>query len=1081
MHIRRCCRVTLFFCCLLSGLHPTASAQNHPIWTNLGIFGGNVQDIAVDPQNPDKIFAATYKGRGLFLSVDGGTSWQPIEMENLIEGEDTFNEQSVYAVTIAPGNPDIIWVGHNYWLAKSTDGGLTWIHIPNSTMQRDCTTCGGATDNWRLCLSIAIHPANPDVVYVGTGGAWASDAGGAVYATRDGGVSWNKLNSGANLDYRVEDLAISPDNPEIVWAVTNSNGYAGIWDGSVYRSDDGGKNFSILQPKPITGGILSVAPKPNDFNTVFVTGGWGIVQLNYDGVQWHASYPVADSRTAADVKFAASNTETVYAVWMRANDSFWQGDGLPKISRGSFDGSTWTWETFTADSQNATSFHCLAVHPTNAETIFGGDQSLGMLISQDHGQNWSPINEGLDAVIVYDVDADNNNTEHMLAASGSGLFERADGTTTWVRRHNGNFRSVKFHPSSGSSYFGGGTGFVARTTDNGTTWAYSNNLGAVYVGDIAVDFSDTSRIYITTGHYGQQVQRSTDGGARFQAVLDGVNQAGQSYSMNKVVIDPHDHLHLLAAGGNFYSPQILGDLWQSPDGGDTWQRTGLTNNVVNTVLIDPADPMVMYAGCGYSHNSSIPLFKSSDGGVTWAPQIDGLPNKRIFIAGLWAASPQFTMGVGWYGTVIYYDGQSTTIMDSGSSFDLYGIFGLSSIDVWAVGQKGTILHYDGSQWSPMDSGTSLDLNAVWAAAPDQVMAVGENGRILHFDGTVWQPMDSGTTEMLNGIFGLSGNQVYAVGSDGTIIQYEGTTWTAMDSNTTATLMSVWGADPANLFAVGSGETVLHFDGSTWSSIYAGSTDNTFGNVWGSAADNVYVTAGANGRMLRYDGMAWSESAIPGARNTLGLWGSGADTVFVSDHYSGLYLFDGTQWTTLRPPGTVHRSVTDLAVHRTDCRAIYAATLQAGVFVSPNQAAAWLNLGIPANSVFAIETGSLYAATGGGMYQLTGTGVVAGEVNDAHTTLGINGAQVTTDLGNQCLSIAGAYMMVMPAGIFDLYAVAEQYEMGTAEDVNVAGGDVTRYDFVLRSGNTVKPIGSDDGSNLSSGGGAYCFVHTLIPW
>lgn len=129
-------------------------------------------------------------------------------------------------------------------------------------------------------------------------------------------------------------------------------------------------------------------------------------------------------------------------------------------------------------------------------------------------------------------------------------------------------------------------------------------------------------------------------------------------------------------------------------------------------------------------------------------------------------------------------------------------------------------------------------------------------------------------------------------------------------------------------------------------------------------------------------------------------------------------------------------MTDLAVHRTDNRVIYAATVQAGVFISPDQADGWLNLGTPTNSVH---------------------------------------AEVTTDLGNRCLSIGGADMMVVPAGIFDLYAVADNYGMGMAEDITVVGGDVTRHDFALRIGNTVTHSGGDV-PHHSSDGGAYCFIH-----
>ena len=235
MSTPKCLRFLFLACCLMLISVPELVAQDHLMWTNLGIYGGYVQDLAVDPQNPSRIFAATYLGRGLYLSVDGGASWQALEMAETVPGEDTFNEQAVYAVAVAPSNPQVVWVAHNRWVAKSIDGGLTWTHITNSSMQADCATCGGAADAWRLCLSIAIHPTNPDMVWVGTGGPASSDAGGAVYATTDGGLSWSKLNQGHDLDYRVEDLAVSALHPDTLWAVTNSNGYGGAFDGTAYR------------------------------------------------------------------------------------------------------------------------------------------------------------------------------------------------------------------------------------------------------------------------------------------------------------------------------------------------------------------------------------------------------------------------------------------------------------------------------------------------------------------------------------------------------------------------------------------------------------------------------------------------------------------------------------------------------------------------------------------------------------------------------------------------------------------------------------------------------------------------------
>lgn len=1078
MLLRTCARFLFLLICLLLCRLTNLAAQDHTMWTNLGIYGGNVQDLAVDPENPARIYASTYLGRGLYRSQDGGATWQALEMDNTLIGEDTFHEQAVYAVAVAPSNPDIVWAAHNYWVAKSIDGGETWTHIRNSSIQRDCTDCGGSGDDWRFCKAVAILPGNPDVVYVGTGGAYGSDAGGAVYVTTDGGATWSKLNQGVNLDYGVEDLAIDPVDPDIIWAVTNSNGYGGAFDGTVYRSTNGGQDFEGIQPKPATGGILGVAPKPDDTGTAFVTCGYGIVQLNFDGFQWQASYPVIESRLSTDAAFAPSDAHIIYASWQCPVS--WGGDGLPKISRGVFDGGAWTWETFEVDPQNATALNCLAVHPADAGIVFGGDNSLGPFLSLDDAQTWTPINQGLDAVIVYDVDVESSHTAHMLAASGSGLYERMDAASPWVRRHNGVFRAAGFLPSSGSAYLGGGYGYVSRTTDNGATWSYSNSLGYVFVHDIAVDPLDTDRVYITTGHYGRQVQRSLDGGATFSAVLDGANQDGQAYSMNKVVIDPHDRLHLLAAGGNFYSPYVQGDLWESPDGGDTWQRTGLTDITVNAVLVDPRDPDILYAGCGYSQNDVEPLVKTTDAGDTWQAMTVGLPNARRALYSIWGPSGRDALfAVGDWGILLRFDGEAWEVHQDDAWATLYGVFGLSPSDVYAVGDSGRIVHYDGQTWQPMISNTADTLYKVWAADAHNVYAVGSGGIILHYDGSDWSRMSSPTSQDLYEVRGITADQVFAAGVGGTLLYYDGQSWQAMTSGTGANLDALWPLGPGDVFCAGDDGVILHYDGSDWSTMPSNTGEDLWG-LWGSGSDDVYA-AGPGGLLLRYDGRQWVQVDHDPEHPYHEIWGMGPARLYLTDDLGGIWRYDGREITAVREQGTYNRSVTDLAFHRQDPDIIYAATVMAGVYITPNQAADWLNLGTPSSRVHALAAGSLYAATGGGMYQLTGTGVLTGTVSDADTLLGIDDARVTTDLGHQCRSVDGLYMMVLPAGLFDVYALADHYDLAAAENVTVTGSDVTRQDFALIPGGHVHPAGNQGGNGGagSSGGGGYCFIGTLV--
>ena len=177
-------RVIQFLIVILASLFafPAPSISQHvQVWSNLGLYGGQIYEISIDPGNPDRAFAGSYLGDGLFMTVDGGGLWQAAVAAEEIQGEDTFKNHAVWAVKIAPGNGNVVWAAHNLWAEKSTDGGQTWTHIYNSDMQRDCTGCGGAGDNLRFCLSLVIDPADHNTVYVGAAGPLNSYSSGAIY------------------------------------------------------------------------------------------------------------------------------------------------------------------------------------------------------------------------------------------------------------------------------------------------------------------------------------------------------------------------------------------------------------------------------------------------------------------------------------------------------------------------------------------------------------------------------------------------------------------------------------------------------------------------------------------------------------------------------------------------------------------------------------------------------------------------------------------------------------------------------------------------------------------------------------
>jgi photosystem II stability/assembly factor-like uncharacterized protein len=1048
-------------------IFPTSSiSQSARVWSNLGLYGGQIYDIAIDPSNPDKMFIGSHLGDGLFVSIDGGEQWEAVAAGEKIWGEDTFKNHAVWAIEIALSNSNVIWAVHNVWAEKSTDGGQTWTHILNGDMQRDCAGCGGAGDDFRFCRSLAIDPVDPNIVYVGTGGPLNTYALGAIYKTENGGATWTKV---VEFDHTVVDLDIDPQNSNVIWAATSSFGYGG-WAGKLYRSLDGGTSWEVaLDLGPSGSGYATVAAKPGDPNIAFSGSGFGIIKHWYDNDlgTWNYLTPLPQSRLVEDISFDPQNSNIVYAVWLRPTG--WGGDGIGKVGRSVDGGDTWTEDDIYSHDYD---FISISVHPTNSEILFAGDLSFGVNKSLDHGQTWTRVNEGVNAVIVYDVAIDPNDSTHIIAGTISGVYEKKE-AVTWSQILPYITRSLQVHPTDSLTFYAGLFGQLAKTIDGGINWSYSNYLGKA-IFDIAVDTLDRNTIFIAT-EYGE-IHKSIDGGNTFEKVLDGVNQSGEVYSFNVIIIDPSDNQHVFAGGGNFYDPKVLGDLWESTDGGVNWTRTSLQNEIINSLLIDPRESNIIYAGCGYSGGTLVPIYKSTDGGANWNPSYEGIPDIRWPGKSVWGTSPTNVYAVGsnspFYQPILHYDGRTWLEIDTGSTEGLFDIWGLSEDYVFAVGDNGTILHYDGNTWSAMSSGSNEDLYGVWGSSQNDVFAVGDNGTILHYNGNTWSAMSSGNSEDLFSIWGSSRDNVFAVGTNGTILNFKGMAWSQMNSGTTERLLGVWGATATDIFTVGSSGTILRYDGLSWTSKDSGITAD-LEDIWGVSAIDVFVV-GDGGLILHYDGNTLTTMDTGTTEKMWSVWGTTWSDAFAVGDEGRILHYDGNTWTVSRRGGKNWNSVTDLEFHPMNKNIVYAATPLQGVYISPNQADNWLNLGTPDYTVNAISTSSLFAGAQGGIHSCTGTGLAAGHVYDAFSMKSIHDALVFSDFGISTRSINGDFMMVSPSGIFDFTAVTNGYANCTKRNAYVFGGDVTWMIMAMEPGIS-DPEVQEQGS--SGGSPSYCLIAT----
>jgi hypothetical protein len=235
-----------------------------------------------------------------------------------------------------------------------------------------------------------------------------------------------------------------------------------------------------------------------------------------------------------------------------------------------------------------------------------------------------------------------------------------------------------------------------------------------------------------------------------------------------------------------------------------------------------------------------------DGTTVTDASMPGIHNYLYGIAG----SHDNLYAVGGGGKVLHFSGGAwTDISDA-------GVVSSGLMDVWAsgneafaVGTNGAVVHISGTTLATMESGTTEELYGVWGSSASDVFAVGSEGSILHYDGTDWSPMDTGGfDDYLIAVAGSSSSDVYAMASRGLLLHYNGSSWTVVPNPMGTSQTKIWMSGPEDLFGF-SYSTIYHFDGANWISFpYVSYT--TLYNIAGSDPSNVFAVGYAN-TILKY--------------------------------------------------------------------------------------------------------------------------------------------------------------------------------------------------------------------------------------
>ena len=440
--------------------------------------------------------------------------------------------------------------------------------------------------------SMAIHPANESVIYVGS-------PGGGLWKTTNAGTSWTALTDNNNLWMNVFSVTIDPNNQNIVYA-----GMSGV--NLVLKSTDGGATWNPTGSGPGTT-VRKILIHPSNSNIVFAAGTNGI----WRSVNAGASWTNVHSGSKEDIEFKPDDLNIMYAT---GND----------VYRSTDNGQTWT-PVGSAQGITNTGRTLVSVTPANPDVVYIV-QASGSLF----GRMYKSTNAGLSFITTI-VGSSASGTQFFgYEASGTGTSGQATYDMAMTVSPT-NAEEVYIAGIIVWKTINGGTSFVPLTE-----WFYPNSTGYNHADVHGLDWVNSSLYSLSDGG----IYKSTDAGNNWTDLSPGLNirqfyriavsqtnasvitggaqdngSVARQTSNNWVdwlgadgmegLVSPTDHLRIWGTSQN-------GSIYRSINGGNTYSNLPRPSpgQWVTPLWIHPTDQNILYGGW-------TGVYKSTNAGSSW--------------------------------------------------------------------------------------------------------------------------------------------------------------------------------------------------------------------------------------------------------------------------------------------------------------------------------------------------------------------------------------------------------------------------------------------------------------------------------
>ncbi len=482
------------------------------------IRGGRVTAVTGVAQQPYTFYMGS-TGGGVWKTTDAGHTFVNVS-------DAFFKVASIGAVTVAPSDPNIVYVGTGsskirsnvsigHGMYKSTDAGKTWSYL-------------GLYDTGQIA-TVRVDATNPDIVYVAAqGDPFKTNAERGVYKTVDGGKTW-KLVFHLSDTAGAADLEIQPGHPNVLFACmwhalrTPWTIISGGEEGGIYKSTDAGATWTKLGGGLPTGLIgrsnvaISEASPDRLYALIEAKPGQGLYRSDDAGATW----ALVNGKT--EISTRPFYYDTLGADPNNA-DVLWLGDE--------------TWFKSTDAGKNFKRMpiphgdnHDIWINPKNSLYMIQGDDG-GATVSLDGGITWTPQNNQPTAEI-YQVYVDNQYPYRVYGA-------QQDNTTVIVPSLPlGDGQDFRDGPGCETGpiipdtkdpniVYGGCKGQFSReninTRDEERYWIGAESLYGNAGSDLMYRFQRVAPMEVSphtphTVYYGSQyLHRSYDGGVTWQKI-----------------------------------------------------------------------------------------------------------------------------------------------------------------------------------------------------------------------------------------------------------------------------------------------------------------------------------------------------------------------------------------------------------------------------------------------------------------------------------------------------------------------------------------------------------------------------------